>query len=883
MIGASKILTVSYGTFSCTLEGFDDPFNTMKAIAEYFRDLAAGDRYFGAEPPTPDAAMLHRIAEREVQRRVEASVQDNGVILRAQPDHAPTALMPAVSTRDAPLATAFMQDSAPARQPARQDASDHAASVPAATVTPETTKASTAALPERSDEAASEPQAATSAFEATLDVGEDMPATDTFADSFLAAPAPDAPATVETAPVPQPGLTAMPEGVVARLARIRAAVALTDAARSNTSAPVSDYAEDQHAEAAFADFETFEDTVVPSLSDVSFIAPEDVDETAGLAALDGVSLSDVLDAYPIAEPVSGPAADSVQHPAGPFAAATDTAENDQKYAPLYLRTETTSPVAEPAVTDDLANLADANDPDLAEDLYAGANPDHADDLTDDQADDWADDFADDLTAASPNDVSATQPAATAFAAYDDSADDDVLASLSAAFAADTPAADTLAADTLATATTKTEAPPVDDDEVVAALSAIETAAQDPLPAALTTDLADDLAGMATDIVPVLADTVQDPAFAGDQPAAAPANAEPAADAATAPDDKVQRARARIIRVRRAPVISSGSATAPAETETAVAALSDEAEAELQRELAALEDGSTDLSAAAPAAAAISAEDADDALRRQLSALGAGDAPTPAITGAVALAPSVQDEALRRLMDQTQSEMAEPGNRRRLSSIAHLKAAVAATIAERFGNKPKPAEEVEATRAKPYRNDLARAVRPVRPAGAGTLGNADRPTPLVLVSEQRIDRPAPAAMPAGQVTPVRPRRVSAQAVAMQPAYEEDELEDEVDDTANIFGDSKGFAEFADRMGATDLSELLEAAAAYSSAVEGRTHFTRPQLLRQISALTGADVSREDELRGFGSLLREGRILKIKRGQFALTAGSRFLAEAKKITD
>ena len=187
----------------------------------------------------------------------------------------------------------------------------------------------------------------------------------------------------------------------------------------------------------------------------------------------------------------------------------------------------------------------------------------------------------------------------------------------------------------------------------------------------------------------------------------------------------------------------------------------------------------------------------------------------------------------------------PETKRRRSAIAHLKAAVLATVADRKIN-PNAKTKVAEVKMDPYRKDLDQAVRPVSVP-------ADRPAPLVLVSAQRIDRkrdsvadanrpmpqivpsvpaPQPAiSQPAGG-QPVRPRRVTsgslAQAVSTQSMDDEDEDDEAMAPQENIFADGskQSFAEFAESLGATSLAELIEAAGAYCTLVLDRPSFTRP---------------------------------------------------------
>lgn len=788
MTGASKILTVSYGTFSCTLEGFDDPFNTMKAIAEYFRDLAADDRYFGAEPPTPDAAMLHRIAEREIHRRVEAKIQENGVILRA--GDAEEAPAPAPRPSLAPAAPAAAESVAEKLQRIR---AKHAPAKPAAPVAAVTAAAATAVADDYSED----------------EHAEDLPGP-------VAEPAPAAAPVVTASEIP----------------------AELDAILNEAEAHVAEVAPQ-------ADLALPGDAVAEAMEDLA----EEEDED------DGLELN--LD---LAED---------------FADLPEAEDFDAE-----------------ALAEEPANTVIIEDPVDDDALLSGLS---------------------DVLAADPLPEEAAPVTAEALPEeFDEEEDEDALLS---SLIAETAAPAAVQAPAVATA-------PAGEDDMLARLGTLI----DPEDEDDEAEFAAPIAAATIDEAEIVAET---PASDEDAALAAiAAAAEPVEEPAPAP----QRARARVIRIRRvepAPVTDAEVIDAPA-AKNAASALSAEDEAALQAELAALEAELAPASPVAMAPAAPAVADEDDEDEAPEAAMPEAVAPVRPSRPAAPQAPAAPaaEDAVGRLMAQADDAMGDDENRRRQSAIAHLKAAVAATTADR--NLIEKSAREQATKMDAYREDLERVVRPRRPVAEGATPRpaqapaeaANRPTPLVLVSEQRIDRPKPAETPAPApaaeaprpVMPVRPRRVSAVAEAAAPARPSMtlaaapsaapaptprpevaaapalpvrpalEAEDDLmpgEEEANVFAEGTSFAEFAEQLGASELPDLLEAAAVYCAEVLQRPEFSRPLVMRQVVGVADGDTSREDCLRGFGTLLRQGRIAKVKRGMFALTDRSPYLAEARKI--
>lgn len=729
MVGSSKILTVSYGTFSCTLEGFDDPFSTMKSIAEYFRDLAADDRYFGAEPPTPDAEMLHRIAEREVQRRVEARVEDDGIVLRQTEGEAALAPEPA------------------AVQPPAE---------PVASADPV----------------------------AEVEV-EDIDDTD--------------------------------GSVAAKLSRIRAVVA------QNRAAPVdASVAEDDAFETPLQD-SYFSGDISEAFQDVS---PEDE-----IATIDDIEAE--LGAAAAEEPVAD----------APVAAAEDeTAEEDAPATDDEGEAEEPEPLAAP-------DMADAFIADDAEDFEGEA-------------------FAEDADAE-----------AFEGAALPEASEDDFEETLAAPVEEEEPGA-------------IEDQEEIDSDEVAvaAALDAINAedtphGEEEPAPAAAS--------GLTSRIVK-LKRALMDAAPAGDGgPQAEAAETEEAETeeaetegAQTESNGEGDESILAAIAEARDEAETFGDAAPDAET-AFEAALEPEEPAEAVTELAASEeqDPLDDLDLELERIHA--AEDLEPiATEEPFAPEALGEAAEADFTAEEAIGAEdaelaqdeAEDEALKpddagaaafdRILEETNSKLADDEGSRRRSAIAHLKAAVAATKADRLVKTGKAREEEEEQEQSQYREDLAKVVRPRRPSEprAGSEARArptpleERPAPLMLVSEQRVDGDVEEQAPRAAV---QPRRVNTETLRMQAAA----------------GEDLSFADFAKQMNATELPDLLEAAAAYSAFVEGQKHFSRPQLMRRIASYERDSYTREAGLRSFGQLLRQGKIQKLKRGQFTITPETRFNPEAR----
>ncbi len=734
MVSTSKILTVSYGTFSCTLEGFDDSFDTMKAIAEYFRDLAADDRYFGAEPPTPDADMLARIAEREISRRVEARQGETGIVLRAA--QAPGALgRPEAPAAETP-ASEIPAEPPAAFPDAATDAPAAAEQEPAAPAA-----AGETAGPETGDAATEVPVAF-----------EDLPARQ--------------PQAAPPEPADDDG-----DSVAARLRRIRSVVARSGAGFGG------DYAEDEHAQ--------------------DFLARTADELETALAGDDDAEAS------------------------APMDAAAGLADDDQ----------------------------------------------------DDGTVEW--------DAAEDDDIGPTEETADMAEKADEADDADAFDSLAARLAEDAEAVE-------AAAGTQDEAP---YDALPEDTLPEDTLPEDMLPEDTLPE--DTLSQLMADAMP------------DDMP-----DEEPAGTVQEAPIDDDAPARTRVLKMKRSEfeaTLALGGyeetpdtaaeedlaeeAAQPAE-EPGDADLSPEEEAELQRELAEVEAEFTEFSAFAEEVAEIADEtdeydetgeydetdeydetgEYDDG-GEDANIFGdtesdedraADDAETPhdrpADQGRGAhLHASGADRDAARIFDEAESKLDAPDASRRRNAIQHLRAAVAASKAEiRAGNRlePDPGAQQAA-----YRSDLAQVVRPRRPqpdrGPRSPRPDDSRPAPLKLVAEQRIDT---------RREPVRPRRVSAAQMAAEAAQ-------------GASADN-GFADFAEEIGAADLPDLLEAAAAYMADIEGREQFSRPMLMGKLKEATGEAFSREDGLRSFGHLLRQGKLQKLRGGRFTVTEQTEFRARTRR---
>lgn len=735
MVSSSKILTVSYGTFSCTAEGFEDPLEVVKDATHFFRGVVREDRFFGAEPPQFDPELAAELLQSQIS--AEAG---QGKLTLGSP----------VSTGHAPErpAAASQIPAGAAERPAAQDMAEMAAEP--STGEP---KVAVSYQGDGSEDDLEEVRRAEDTIASILadETGEDS----LEADAALFGDADDA----DVAAAPQPGVgPSDPDSVAAKLRRIRAVVAQGAPAEADAEP------EPEEAEASVsAMLEALEPARDETPGSVQALRDTLLTDTLASAAFDD-SFEDDADAEdaPVetqaeAAPVpQAPAPEPQGAPLRPRARVVKVkrAAFDAAAGKGLVEEIAEASVAPAAPT---SSLSPEDEDDLARELEAVRA-----ELQDDFEADWDDE---------------DDSADVVGAVDDDAVSGDVAAELGS---------DSDLAAAVGAAMFRTESDEAwdyddewDDEDEAAPAPGAETAA----PLRLRT----------SDAAP------QENWDEGDDRARAFGFSEAFED-----DDEDD-----------ADVAAEGGSDTAAEVER------------------------------------------DDAMRRAAHEEVRKAVKMSSPARAMLTERRVEDNDASRILDETNTQLQEPEGNRRRSAIAHLRAAVAATRADKLLGRKRDALE----QAEPYREDLANVVRPRRPEAPAAHTERPveiaRPAPLKLVAEQRVD-------PETQAP--RPRRVRLADFDEPAALSAGEGDD-------------SFAEYAESVGARDLPELLEAAAAYMSFVERREQFSRPQLMTKVRQVETEESSREDRLRSFGQLLREGKIEKTRGGRFTASERISFKPDAR----